>query len=105
MRYTKAILIFSFLAVTSILFVGEQKVDEAAHSTQQQFIAIKNRKWCKEIVSFKDGANEMNGLISKPDYIKRSQDRSFNLAICSVMYCTQVGPSLNDHQHQMLLNN
>lgn len=99
MRYTKAILVFSFLVVTLILFGQEQKVDEAEHGTQRPSIAIKNRKWCKETVvcqtysrSFKDRADELNGLISKPNYIKRSQHRCFTLAICSVMHYIKPSP-------------
>jgi hypothetical protein len=95
MRYTKATLVFSFLTVALILFEGEQKVDEAKHGTGRPSIAIKNRTWCKETVvyrtysqSFKGGADELNGLISKPDYIKRAQHRCFTLSICSVMHCT-----------------
>lgn len=53
MRYTKAILVFSFLAVTLILFDGEQKVDEAKHGTGRPSIAMKNRTWCKETIVYR----------------------------------------------------
>lgn len=111
MRYTKAILVSSFLAVTLILFDREQKADEAGHGTRQPSIAIKNRTWGKEPVvyrifprSFKDGTDGLDRIISKPDYIKRSQHQCFALSIGRVMHAIKPSPSPNDHQHQIPLN-
>jgi hypothetical protein len=50
MRYTKAILVFSFLAASLVLFGQEPKVDTSKQGTGRQFIAIKSCEWWNEAI-------------------------------------------------------
>ncbi|NII82139.1 oligo-1,6-glucosidase [Pedobacter sp. SG908] len=81
MRYIKSFLIFSFVAVSITLFGQIPKAGVPNQRKESPFTAIKNRTWWKEAIvyqiyprSFKDsngdGIGDLNGIISKLDYIK-----------------------------------
>ena len=81
MRYTKTLLFFSFLTFSITLFAQKPEVNTPNHRIASPFATIKNRAWWKEAIvyqiyprSFKDsngdGIGDLNGIISKLDYIK-----------------------------------
>ncbi|MBB6239495.1 oligo-1,6-glucosidase [Pedobacter sp. AK013] len=80
MRYIKVLLFFTILTVSCTLFAQKTKVIPN-RGMASPFTTIKNRAWWKEAIvyqiyprSFKDsngdGIGDLNGIISKLDYIK-----------------------------------